>query len=247
MRDYPLAVRRQRWVNSVMRHLRVLAGTGIVVALLAGCTPVAPVAEPTVKPTINSSATASPTPTASAAPTKPELADLVLSTAGLGPLLMGAVPPVTDPALDILVLGEVTCDPSAAPIPDVWIANYPDITMSDGKMTSPFQVAVKEGGLVARIDVRGSGIHTDRGIQIGSTTDDVLAAYPDASEIVDFTRALVYAMRGSTGTLLIEIDTSDDGDGRPYGTVVSMRVGAPDVPVYAVSNTGNVISPCNLG
>lgn len=233
----------------MMRHLRVLAATGIVVALLAGCTPTAPVADPTAKPTTTRTATASPTPTATVAapPTKPELADLVLSTAGLGPVLMGAGPPVTDSALDILVLGEVICDPAAPPITGVWIANYPDITTMAGKVTSPFQVAVGGDGIVARIDVRGEGPRTDRGIRVGSTADEVVAAYPDASEIVDFGRALVYAMRGSTGTLLIEIDTRDDGDEAGFGRVVSMRVGAQDVPVYAVSNTGNVISACNLG
>lgn len=234
-----------------MRHLRLLGAAAALAVVLTGCAAPAPEGAAPPKPTTTATAkpTATPTSTstASAAPTKPALDDLIVSSSGLGPLVLGAAPPVTDPALDVLVIGSVTCDPGSTPITGVWLANYPDGTTLGGKVTSPFQVAVNDGGAISRIDVRLAGPHTDRGIQIGSTAEEVVAAYPDASEIVDFERALVYAVRGPTGTLLIEMDTRDDGAESGFGKVVSIRVGPPDVPVYAVSNTGNVISPCNLG
>lgn len=234
-----------------MRLLRILGTAAFVAVLLTGCAAPAPSAEGTKKPTATATPTAkptaAPTPTASAAPAKPGLDDLIVSAAGLGPLLIGSAPPVTDPALDILVQGSVACGPSTPDVTGVWLANYPDGTTMAGKVTSPFQVVVTDAGVISRIDVRLAGPRTERGIQIGSTADEVVAAYPDASEIVDFGRALVYAVRAPTGTLLIEIDTRDDGAEAGFGKVVSIRVGTADVPVYAVSNTGNVISPCNLG
>ncbi len=231
-----------------MSALRFVASAGILAVLLAGCAPLPPERDPSAEPTSTPSATTTPSPTATVAgpPTKPEVAALVVSPSGLGPLLVGAPPPVTDPALDILVYDPDGCPPAQGPIPGIWVTNYPDEPQPGGRAGPPFRAAVNDGGAVSRIDVWSGDIATDRGVRIGDPVADVSAAYPDASEIVDFERALVYVARGTTGTLFIEIDTMTDGgaDDAFVGRVTSIRVGGPAVPAYAISNTGNLINPC---
>ena len=233
-----------------MSRRRLLGIAIAAVALLAGCAPLPPAEEPTATPSPTPSATAratpTPSPTVPAPPTKPAVDDLIVSPAGLGPLLVGAAPPVTDPALDILVFDPAGCPPDQGPVPGIWVTNYPDQTYFNGRSGPPFRAAVNDAGVVSRIDVWAEDIATDRGVTIGSAVADVSAAYPDASEIVDFERALVYVIRGSTGTLFIEIDTMTDGgaDDAFVGHVTSIRVGGPAVPAYAISNTGNLINPC---
>jgi len=194
----------------------------------------------------SSTPTPTPTPTTTLAPVpvKPTLADLVATTQGLGPLAVGAAPPVTDPALDVLVFDPVGCPPSEGPVPGIWVTSYPDVPDPFGKSRPPFQVAVDPSGNVSRIDVWSPQIKTDRGVVVGSSRDIVTSAYPDA-ELTEFeNRSSVFTVRGTTGKLSIEV-LNRPGDPLTE-RVVSIRVDRPTGPSYAISNTDNIISPCSF-
>src|SRR5690606_4194921 len=111
-----------------MRTIPLAAAT-VVACLLAGC---AGPSAPTPRSSPSASPSASPSPSPSPQPSKPALADLVIEPEGLGPLRVGQAPPVTDPAIDILVFDPDACDfvpewdPSYVPSGDLglWISNY---------------------------------------------------------------------------------------------------------------------------
>ncbi|WP_309615365.1 hypothetical protein [Salinibacterium sp.] len=176
--------------------------------------PSAPAAVVTPSPTATApTPTATPTPTPTVvAPTKPALAELVLTADGLGPLLMGQAPPVTDPALDILVFDPEHCDAGQGD-PGLWVPNYDD--------PAAFYTTIDDQGLVSQLalfrrsdsaDTGVGPILTDTGIGVGSTRDELLAAHPTGFDEIVTTGQVsdVYIASGNTGSLVFEVAKNDN-------------------------------------
>jgi hypothetical protein len=163
---------------------------------------------------------------------------LVATPDGLGPLLIGEQPPDGPEALAVF---DPTCSPDA-PVTGGWDVTYPDVPRGDS-LWPPFALFVDETG-VARIDVDSPEIRTAAGIGMGSTHDDVLAAYPEGFDdvLVKEGLATVYGIAGERGWLMIQVTTRDDSTG--FNTVSGLRMGTLKFGIYSTESTDNVIEPC---
>ena len=192
-----------------MAHFRGMLGViaFALVVVISGCAPV-PGGEPSGDPTPS---IAPDTPTPTPEPTKPAVADLLLSPDGLGPLRVGETPPATDPALDILVYDPDYCaEIPEASSPGMWLANYP----VEASGHRPFTAAFRNGAdTLSVIAIFSPEIRTETGIHLGSTKDELLAAYPEgfASKLDNHGVSTVYSVAGTAGQLLIEVTA----DGMP--------------------------------
>jgi len=180
-----------------LRAITVVVVSGF---LLAGCA----VTEPTP---VTDPPAASETPTPE--PTKPALGELVLSPDGLGPLVIGAAPPVADPALDVLIYDEDYCaDVDGAPSAGKWIPNY-EPALSE-QSPEPFSVYVPEDA-VSQIAIGSADIVTAEGVGLGSTRDEVIAAYPDAA-VTELLGTDLYVVTGENGRLVFEVGAPGQTD-----------------------------------
>jgi len=202
---------------------------------LAACASPAP--DPTSSPTSAPAPNAEPTPE----PTKPALADLVLTTSGLGPLRLGE--PVPNQTEDVAVVGydPVGCIGEPAereegePGAGFWRPSYSE--------ELPFDV-VTEGRVkdarIVYIQVGSAPVATDAGIHVGSSLDELLAAYPAISAPTD-DFVMLYTLEDSAGKLVFEVAPSTDDTGywqpEQLDTVVFMIAYAPDQAVSAVYGT----------
>lgn len=228
------------------RGVLVAAVVGVSL-VLSGC--VESVSEPVPVQTV---ALPTPTPTPTVVPQKPALSELVLSADGLGELRIGEKPPTDDPRVNI-----ANYDPNACPEdPDdtsLWSATYPDREENDGYFGpgNPFTMTTYPADAVTRIDVHSAKISTDRGIHLGSTFDELLAAYPEGpDEIVDDRETIVlHAYYGEFGKLLVEVtltDTTWGSSGIDGNTVVVLRVVELNSSTVAVSGTDDAIGQCRF-
>lgn len=206
--------------------MAVAFATGLI--LLAGCTgqnpspaptspeptrTAAPSATPTSEaPVASASPTPSPTPTADAAPvySPDDFASWTIDFTGVGPLLLGT--PVEEAAA-VVTLPSESCRPgvvsylgfsaagvspdAGAPMESVLVMYSPD--------------AVDRGEVTA-------WPATEEGITIGSTIDEVLAAYPDAVGYQTAYDTTVYSI--TDGSVFIHFD--DYGQGTLQSIVVSI-------------------------
>lgn len=229
-----------------MSRVRVIALSVVIAVSLAGC--VAGNPEPAPSETV-----AEPSSTPSAEPTKPALSDLQISAVGLGPLLLGAAPPVTSPELDPLVFDEDFCAEYLEPPydfdidPGLWVANYPDEEGFFGNPLSPFGVLVSDG-TVRRIEVHASTISTEEGIHIGSTQDELLAAYPDGFAVSqDDDVSDVFALQGPSGWLVFEV-TNDNlagyWDAGKEDLVWRIAALVPELEPRAIAGSDNSVGNC---
>ena len=185
-----------------MNRTRTIITVILAATLLAGCAPRD--AEPTPPPVAET-----PVETPTPEPTKPELADLVLSPKGLGDLAIGEAPPQTNPEVDTLIFDEDFCaeDVASGAItePGKWIANYP--TDGTDYAQFPFAALVLDG-VVKNLVVDDPLIQTEGGIGVGSSLDELLAAHPDAVRIPK-TYMDLYVIAGTSGQLVFEVGTQD--------------------------------------
>lgn len=224
---------------------RSLAIVGVAVLMLAGCAvdEPAPIAAPPA-------ASETPTPTPEPEPTKPELAALVVSADGLDDVVVGEAPPVVDPALDIIIFDEDYCqaavDEGASVDPGKWIPNYEPAL--SGESREPFSVYVPKK-VVDVISIDSEEIRTSDGLGLGSTVDELEAAYPNLVFEEGFATDL-YLVGGAHGTLVFEVAAEDlddpyyGPDGVDAGTVVFLRVTSTGVENYPWANTDSGFSHC---
>lgn len=222
---------------------------------LAGCTgDDDPPADPETSAPETEEPSAEPTPSEepSSEPTvepHPALADLVITTSGLGPLTVG-VPPESNPGAEMIALDPEACvsDELGTPEnPARWLAEgYPTDTNYMGEPATPFYVDADDRG-VHRIDVMGTSPHTPEGIHVTSTLAELRAAYPALEGPYAGPVSQVWWITDEAGTLVFE--TQGDADGMlPAGTpemVVLIRVLEPGMsPEFAAANSGNVAGAC---
>lgn len=217
------------------------------VALLTGCG-----GEPEGAPTTSASETPTSTSTPTPDPTRPALADLELSTEGLGTLRIGGTLPDTD-------------DPSTAMVawdPDVCASGDLGISASDpraggyatdpsylsGSILDPFYIGFTDPAVLTRIDVRDGTIPTDGGLRVGDPTSAVLTAHPDAALVLDRPLSDVYQVTGTAGILLIEVST-DSGDGYwaadELDKVIDLIVVPAGSEPFGIAAGDNVVFGCS--
>ena len=190
-----------------MNLVRV-SGSIVVAALavtLTGCLGTGPAPSPSSSESTTASATPEPSATPTPEPTKPATSELILSPEGLGPLVIGSAPPASNPALDIAIFDPDHCAAWVADgyAPGKWVPNYEPSASAD--VVGPFALLV-DGGTLQGLEVFSSEIKTKTGIHIGSSRDELLAAYPGGFETVLAGFASdVYVLRGTHGKLLLEV------------------------------------------
>lgn len=147
-----------------------IASIGALV--LGGCATTTPSASPSPSP--SASATASPSPTPSDAAGPPALADLEITLTGLGSLQIGE--PITDS--DMVVFDPSYCvGEDGEPFSDVpgrWVGNYGERKDS----SYPFAVAIDDDNSLLLLSIFDPALQTAEGIHVGSTLDELRAAYP---------------------------------------------------------------------
>lgn len=196
---------------------------GIVVLMLAGCSPAPPTAAPSTSATPTPTATA-PSPTPTPTPTRPALDELVLSPGGFEQLPLGVDLTTIDPAVAIVESMPLECDPATLswnPVADAFPRD------ADGH--DPFWVAADGGSRLIGIQVVWSGeIKTAEGIGIGSTRAQLLDAYPGIEVALSDQRGDVYVVRDSRGWMRMSVFYETE-------TVSEMLATTNDVAVHAPS------------
>lgn len=202
----------------------------------------------TVEPAPSSSPEPSAEPTPEPEPTRPPLAELVVSTEGLGPLGIGDTL-VEDPVAGMVVFDPEFCGPEVLGPGDEagrWTA-HPDY-VADTPYGGPlaFGPAAGEDDVVGRIDILAPALRTAEGIGIGSTEAELVSAYPDAVA-TDFYATRLYAVPGSRGDLHLEVAIEDEfapWAPEDVGSVRFLRIVLAGQEPYSVAFTDNVVPGC---
>lgn len=178
-------------------------------------------------------ATQEPTPAVDDAQGPPPLEDLVLTTAGLGPLAIGSDVPSSPSASDLVVWDPVACEGQEEA--GRWVSNYP------GGLVGPFFVqrewlGEQSGDRIVRIGVIAPGPHTEGGIGVGSSVEELRAAHPDATllgtgpEVSSGESVDTYTWSDVSGVVVVDVSRGDPGDDVPAGTVKALGVQTHDFP-----------------
>lgn len=178
----------------------------------------------------------------------PALADLVVSTSGLGPLTIG-LPPETNPGSAMIEFDAEYCASEffEGDDPGRWVeSGYAD-DPDRGDLSAPFRVAVDDTGRIGWIDVHSPGPRTAEGVGLGTPLTDLQATYPGLSGPFDGPVSRVWWLEDAAGILVFE--TQGDADGlQPPGTpdqVILMRVLLPGAdPQFATANSAFVAGGC---
>lgn len=239
-----------------MRTRRVSALSAVTAAgllLLVGCTP-EPV-EPAASPTPTSTLEAEPTPTSTPEPTEPPArADLVLRPDGLGTLVIGEPAPAPDDPTAMIVFDDDLCvsDISGVGPGDPGAGAWDAIPLYAGPEGGRiFVVGVSDAGIVEGVQVYGlDDIPTDEGIRVGSTVDELLAAYPDiAGPSGDSSISQFYLVDGPGGRIVFEV-AIEDPDIAPYwepefsDTVLGMTAVPSGTPGFTIAGSDGGLGGC---
>jgi hypothetical protein len=231
------------------------AAASLLVLSLAACTP-APSAPASTTPAAEP---APPTETATPEPTGPPALDgLTLSTEGLGDLAIGGELPAASDDTSMIVFDPEFCTDERTGTPagiepgsnvaGLWIpAEQYRTEEGGGYVRAPFGVGVWDDA-VQRIEIEDESLTTDAGITLGSTADDIVAAYDDVEQVPDALVTL-YVVNGDAGKLVFEVATeseeiADYWEPDMLDTVVLARALAADQEVFAAAGSGNVVNSC---
>ena len=234
----------------------LLAAT-IVVALAACAPPYHRGGSPTHSSTHSAAPTSTPTP----AGTRPALAELVLSTSGIGPIHLGELVPTTPPSLAIVTWNPTKCvstdlgiapgDPNAG----AWQTIFPDES-PDGQPIPPFILTTEgstQAGNVNLVWAWTNDIHTAAGIRVGSSLDRLHTAYPAFTRTINGGLSDVYIIDGPTGSLSFEVSKQSTDGGGDYwpadqvGKVLWMGATATGGPIGPIAASDGGPSPCPTG
>jgi hypothetical protein len=199
----------------------------------------APSTSPSTTPSTTPSSEPEPEPDPSNA-SKPDLADLHLTTEGLGSLRIGR--PVTASGMaeyDPDFCEGVSENPGD-PANGRWVSTYGGDT---------FGVDVT-ADVVSGIAVRQADIRTPGGVGVGSTVDDLTTAHPEAQQ-VPLTAGLrltdVWVLRGPIGQTVFEVaNDSQPGYFHPeeIGTVVTLRTSPHGIGEFSTWGSDNAVGGC---
>lgn len=148
----------------------------------------------------------------------------------------GLAPPVTDPALDILVFDADHCaGVEDADAEGIWVANYEPAMSSDSN--KPFAAAVADG-VVQFIGSFDQSLSTATGISIGSSRDELLAAYPGgfSRTLAEPGMSTIYTIDGIVGFLQFEVGPADGGEGYA-DTVFAISIAPIATPPFGYWST----------
>jgi hypothetical protein len=224
-----------------MRAPIVLAAAAAML-LLGGCG--GPTPGSTFAPEPDETVAGTPTPT----PAPPRLEELTLTTEGLGTLVFGSVADA-DPVTRMVYLDPEACafDPGPAPgSPEA--ARWVPIEAYGTDETQTFGVNVQDDGTVDRVDLFDDTIPTDRGLRIGDSRADALAAYPDATVSHEWATD-VLVVPGTAGNIHIEIG-HNTGEAVGYwqpdevDRVIFIRGLVASFPTFTVAGSGNIAGGC---
>jgi hypothetical protein len=225
-----------------MRRARIALLAAATVLVLSACGGPTPGSTPAPEPEETVAVTPAPDP----AP--PRLEELVLTTEGLGTLVFGSVADA-DPATRMIYLDPDACAFDGGPAPgDPEAANWVPIEAYGTGETRVFGVNAHLDGTVDRVDLYDGTIPTDRGLHIGDSRADALAAYPDA-EISHEWATDVLVIHGTAGDIHIEI-AHDTGDAVGYwqpeqvDRVLFVRGVVSGQPTYSVAGSDNIAGGC---
>jgi hypothetical protein len=160
---------------------------------------------------------------------RPALDQLRLTPSGFAELPLGSDPATTDPAVSIVERSSVECEPGRTLT--LWQPAEADPTTPYGA----FGVAVNDQGSVTAIQVSSELISTDRGITVGSSRAEVLAAYPGIAIVDSSERFDVYLVEGTDTWMRITVvaDASDAGAAQSeQDTVAEMAASVDDGRAY---------------
>lgn len=193
----------------------------------------------------------------------PSLNDMVVSPDGVGPLRLGEeLPPADAPAI-------VRWAPDACSwyVPDGtafeqgrWVLNDIYLTESVGPLwrrdtpsTMPaVGVSADEASIVQRIDVHSDRVATEKGITLGASRAELLAAHPEAVLHERFdpeaSATEVYRIHGARGALHFEVGYNPPGSelwsDAEEGVVLLMRVHGERGPLYSTMFTDDIAGGC---
>ncbi|MEO7722514.1 MAG: hypothetical protein ABIS08_11445 [Pseudolysinimonas sp.] len=192
-----------------------------------------------------SSPSSSGAPTPSPAPTRPTLSSLTIGTEGLGDLVIGQQVPAGDPSLAIVRWDENACDGGSAPA--AWVAAYPKVTPGPWGGPWPFGINTDGRARLAPITfilVTAPGVGTEKGIRVGSTRDQVLAAYLPSLTPTTGPQSVSYSLTGSAGRLQIEVPFADGTSSQGTDTVAALStIRVSEAPFTLAGGDGG--APCS--
>ncbi|MGX5682517.1 hypothetical protein [Schumannella luteola] len=185
---------------------RLIAAIAATV-LLAGCAPAADPA-PSPSPTATATATSTPTPTPTPTLDLSDPANWVIGFDSVGPFEFG------QPIADARAAAAGASYVEGEGVPDCRVAflsreGSPSLTLPywpDDVVTAIWVRNLGDSNVLAQ-DLAAASPKTEQGIGIGSTRDDVVAAYPDYTvlgEEADF--FTVYSVAGPSGYLVFTME-----------------------------------------